>query len=391
MNKKLLMKSSLRSMSRNKLRTLFMSVGVMIGVATLIAGQSLGGGAEQQLKQRVDKVFSPGSIMLVSRTLSNSDVDAIEEQMDQVVASAARFGGGESEISYQGTNRKAAVFGHTVQGETVWNRGVIEGRFFTNRDMSKTARVALLGHRMAELLFGADSDPLDKEILIGSVPFSVIGVLEPAGIDPHGEDRDEDIYIPITTAMRRLNNTEYIGIAKLLVSDLEQMDDDVEQISEILREQHNIAAGEDEDFAIYSSKFVGRMVTKTNRVLNVYMVVAAGVVLLVAAIVIASIMLVVVHERVAEIGLRKALGATEQNIGFQFLTEVVSVTLVSGFLGVGLGLGAANLVSMFIGLPVVVTSNSVLLGLVAAVVVGIASGIAPARRAARLDPVEALR
>lgn len=391
MNRKLLLKSSLRSMSRNKLRTLFMSVGVMIGVATLIAGQSLGGGAEQQLKQRVDKVFSPGSIMLVSRTLTDSDVDAIEEQMEQVVASAARFGGGESEISYQGTNRKTAVFGHMVEGQTVWNRGVIEGRYFTGQDMSKTARVALLGHRLVELLFGADGDPLDKEILIGSVPFRIIGVLEPAGIDPHGEDRDEDIYIPITTAMRRLNNTEYIGIAKLLVSDLEQIDDDVEQISEILREQHNIAAGEDEDFAIYSSKFVGRMVVKTNRVLNVYMVAAAGVVLLVAAIVIASIMLVVVRERVAEIGLRKALGATEQNIGFQFLAEVVSVTLVSGLLGIGLGLGAANLVSMFTGLPVVVTTNSVLLGLVAAVLVGIASGIAPARKAARLDPVEALR
>lgn len=391
MNRKLLLKSSLLGMSRNKLRTLFMSIGVMIGVATLIAGQSLGGGAEQQLKQRVEKVFSPGSIMLVSRTLTNGDVDAIEEQMEQVVASAARFGGGESEISYQGINQKAAVFGHTVEGESVWNRGVIEGRFFSNRDMSKTARVALLGHRLAELLFGADGDPLDKEILIGSVPFRVIGVLEPAGIDPHGEDRDEDIYIPITTAMRRLNNTEYIGIAKLLVSDLEQIDDDVEQISEILNEQHNIAEGEDEDFAIYSSKFVGRMVVKTNRILNVYMVVAGSVVLLVAAIVIASIMLVVVRERVAEIGLRKALGATEQNIGFQFLTEVVAVTLLSGLLGIGLGMGVAKLVSLFIGLPVVVTASSVLLGVLAAVLVGIASGIAPARKAARLDPVEALR
>ncbi len=391
MNRKLLLQSSLRILLRNKLRTLFMSFGVMIGVGTLIASQSLGTGAELELKQRVNKMFSPGSIMLVSQTLSYDDIEAIEEQMDQVVASSPRFGGAESEISYQGTIRKAAVYGHTVEGESVWNRGVTEGRFFSSSDMTKTARVALIGHRMSELLFGTDGDPIDKDILIGSVQFRVIGILEPAGIDPHGEDRDEDIFVPITTAMRRLNNTEYVGIAKLVVSDHERVDDDAEQISAILREQHNIAAGEAEDFAIYTSKFAGRMVQKANQVLNVYMVAAATVVLLVAAIVIASIMLVVVRERVAEIGLRKALGATEQNISFQFLTEVVAVTVVSGVLGIGLGLGAANLVSMYIDMPVVVTAQSIFVGLLAALLVGIGSGIAPARKAARLDPVEALR
>ncbi len=391
MNTKLVLQGSLRSMVRNKLRTLFMSLGVMIGVGTLIAGQSLGAGAEKEIKQRVNKLFSPGSIMLVSRTLSYGDIEAIERQMDQVVASSPRFGGAESEISYQGINRKAAVYGHAVEGESVWNRSVAEGRFFNSSDMSRTARVALIGHRLSELLFGVDGDPVDQEILIGSVPFRIIGVLESAGIDPHGEDRDEDIFVPITTAMRRLNNTEYVGMAKLVVSDHERVDDDAEQISAILREQHNIVAGEDEDFAIYTSRFVGRMIEKANRVLNVYLAAAAAVVLLVAAIVIASIMLVVVRERVAEIGLRKALGATEQNIGFQFLTEVLAVTVVSGVLGIGLGLGAANLVSMHLNLPVVLTAQSVLLGLTAALLVGISSGIVPARKAARLDPVEALR
>jgi putative ABC transport system permease protein len=307
------------------------------------------------------------------------------------VASSPRFGGAEAEISYQGINRQAAVFGHTDKAEFVWNRGVSEGRFFTTGDLDKTARVALIGHRLAELLFDQGVDPIGEEIQIGSSPFRIIGILESAGIDPHGEDRDEDIFVPITTAMRRMSNTEYIGVAKLVVANLELVDEDADQMSAILRDQHNIAEGEKEDFAIYTSKFAGRMIQQANRVLNVYMTAAAVVVLLVAAIVIATIMLVVVRERVAEIGLRKALGATEKNIGFQFLAEAVVVTLISGVLGIGLGLGTASLVSGHIDMPVIVTTKSIVLCLVAAVTVGIVSGIVPARRAARLDPVEALR
>ena len=390
MNSKLLLKNSLRIMSRNKLRTFFMSIGVAVGVATLIAGQSLGTGASKQIGERMDKMFGPGTIYVFSSTLAYDDLEAIEDELEQVIATSPRFGGAESEISYQGVNRQAAVFGHSEKAEFVWNRSVIDGRFFTSNDIKKTARVALIGPRLAESMF-AEADPVGEEILIGSVPFRIIGVLEAIGTDPHGEDRDEDIYVPITTAMRRLNNAEYIGTAKIVVSNHQQVDEDAAQISEILRERHHIASGEKDDFATYTAKFAGQMISKANEVMNVYLLAAAGVVLLVAAVVIASIMLVVVRERVAEIGLRKAVGATEKNISFQFLVEAVGVTLASGILGVGLGLAAANIIARFIDVPVIVTSGSVTLGLLAAIVVGIVSGIVPARRAARLDPVEALR
>ena len=389
MNRKLLLKGSLRIMSRNKLRTLFMSIGVAVGVATLIAGQSLSTGANKQIGERVNKMFGPGTILIFSSTLAYGDLEAIEDQLEQVIATSPRFGGGESEISYQGVNRQAAVFGHSEKAEFVWNRGVINGRFFNSDDISSVARVALIGTRLAETLF-AGADPVDEEILIASVPFRIIGVLESVGIDPHGEDRDEDIFVPITTAMRRLDNAEYVGTAKIVVSNHERVDEDADRISEILRERHSIAAGEKDDFAIYTSKFAGRMILKANKVLNAYLLAAAGVILLVAAVVIASIMLVVVRERVAEIGLRKAVGATEENISFQFLTEAVAVTCASGVLGVGLGLLAANIISRFIDVPVIFSGGSIALGLGAAIIVGIASGILPARRASRLDPVEAL-
>jgi putative ABC transport system permease protein len=303
---------------------------------------------------------------------------------------APRFTVGETVISYQGLDQQAAVYGHTEQGEFVWNRNVTEGRFLSTNDLSSQARVALLGPNIAKTLF-ADQSPVNEEIMIASVPFRVIGLLEAVGIDPHGEDRDQDVFVPITTAMSRLTNTDDIGTAKIVVENMDRVDQDADQVAEILRRRHRIATGEPDDFAIYTSKFAGRMSLRASKVLNVYIFVAAAVVLLVAAGVISSIMLAVVQERIAEIGLRKAMGATERQIGLQFLFEAVAVTIVSGLAGIGLGLGAAGIISINIDVPVVITPDSIVLGLVAAVTVGIVSGILPALRAARLDPVDSLR
>jgi putative ABC transport system permease protein len=389
MNTKLLITGCLRMMLRFRMRTAFMSIGVALGVAVLIAGRSLGTGAEQQVNERIDLLFGPGTILLVSR-LSFEDMEAIETQVPSIVAFDPRLMVGELEISSGGINRKAAVMGGSEAGEYAWNRGVVEGRYITSEDVTSTARVALVGTKLAAALFG-DASPLGEEILIGKVPLRIVGVLEPVGMDPHGEDRDEDIVVPITTAMRRLRNLDYFNIGKLVVSNVEQVDEDADQIAEILRQRRQIAEDENDDFSIYTSKFAGQRIKEASQSINRYLIAAAIAVLLVAAVVISSIMLIMVRERVAEIGLRKALGATEQQIRIQFLAETAGVSLVSGILGVALGIASAYLIGSQIDLPVVLSQSSVGIALLAAVVVGIASGFIPAHRAAKLNPVEALK
>lgn len=389
MNWKLLITGSLRMMARFRMRTLFMSIGVALGVAVLIAGRSLGTGAEQQLNERIDLMFGPGTILIFSK-LDFDDMAVVDEQVDRVLSWDPRLMLGEIEVSNGGVNRQAAVFGQSERGDYVWNRGVVEGRYLSAEDLSSNARVAMIGTKMAVTLFG-DSSPLDEEILIGRVPFRIVGVLEPVGMDPHGEDRDEDVIVPVTTAMRRLQNTEYFNMAKLVVDNVDLVDEDADQISEILRQRHQLAEGEEDDFYIYTSKFAGRRIQEASRSINRYLMAAAIAVLLVAGVVISSIMLVTVRERVAEIGLRKALGATEQQIKAQFLAESAGVSLASGALGVLLGIAAAYVIGSQIDVPVVLSQASVGVAMLAAVAVGIASGFIPARRAAQLDPVEALK
>ncbi len=390
MNGTRMIQSSLRNLVRFKLRSFFMSIGVALGVATLIAGSSVGGGAAEKISAQIDRMFGPGTILIGSAELKLPDLEAVADEMDQVVAYAPRLSLSEMGIQYMGTSEQAAVSGFSANGEYVWNRSVIDGRYISERDVDRASRVALLGTKLKDALF-VDADAIGEELLIDGVPFEVVGILDPMGIDPHGDDRDMDVYVPITTAQRRLVNTDVIGNGKLVVSNVDLVDQDAEQVAAILRDRFEIAEGEPETFRIYTSKFAGKAAVKAKRMLGVYVMLAAVVVLLVAAVIISSIMLVVVRERIAEIGLRKALGATRRSIATLFLCESAIVSLVSGLVGIVLGLGVASLIAQRYDIPVNLTLPAVLIAVFASVLVGVLSGIIPARRAASLDPVEALR
>jgi len=216
-------------------------------------------------------------------------------------------------------------------------------------------------------------------------------VLEPAGVDPHGKARDDAVHVPITTLMRRLENVDTIGYAKLIISSTDELDATVDRIAEILQTRHALAVDEPDDFAIYTPVQVQRMIKEASRVLTVYLPATSGIALLVAGIVIANIMLIGVRERIAEIGLRKAVGATNRQINGQFLLESLAVTAISGALGVGIGAAVLAAVANTMSPETRITPDSIVLGLVAALVTGMLAGFLPARRAALQEPVDALR
>jgi len=390
MNWKLLISSSLRNLTRFKLRSFFMSIGIVLGVATLIVGNTLGGGAAQKIGDQINQMFGPGTIFIASSELKYPDLQAVTDEFDQVIAASPRMMMGESEISAAGTSAQAGVAGYSDNAEYVWNRGVTDGRFFDKRDIERDARVALIGNKLEIELFG-EGGGIGEEIMIASVPFEVVGILVPIGIDPHGEDRDMEVYVPYTTAQRRLANTDLVGMGKFVVSNADLVDEDAEEIATFLRKRFKIAEGERDTFQLYTSKFADVAADKAKRMLNVYILLAAVVVLLVAAVVIASIMLVVVRERIAEVGLRKAVGATEKSIATQFLWEATTISVISGMLGIVVGFAISAVIANVYGVEMQLKPLGLLVAIGAATLVGIVSGILPARRAARLDPIEALR
>jgi putative ABC transport system permease protein len=392
-------------MGRYKMRTFFMMVGIIIGITALTLILSVGKGTEKKVMDNIETMFSANSILIsaVSGQMRGGphsggpttmftvdDLDVLQEEIsnidlwDTLQVLPAR------EVKYLENSDNIRVIGHSERADRVWNIGVTRGELFDSDAVLTSARVALIGTHAVDTLFG-ETDPIGEQIRIGNVPFRIIGILKERGVDLHGWDRDNEILVPYTTALRRLMNIDYIQTAKLLVKDHRKMERTVERITVILRERHALAENVPDDFSIFTPVLVQEMVSSANRIFNLFLPLIAGISLLVGGVIVANLMLISVSERNSEIGLRKAVGARSKDIQLQFLTETTFITLMGGLIGIVLGLAGTQLVSAVMELPVTLSWQALALGVIFSTLVGLIAGIFPARRAASLQPVESLR
>ncbi len=386
------------------MRSFLMMVGVVIGIAALTMIMSLGLGAQQRVTERVQK-FGRASMMVragagremgrptgsqPTTTLTPEDARAIKREIGGIADVAPFVVKGQTEVVYQDKSTTTGVFGVTPSWAWVWDWDAAHGDFISDEDMDGLSRVCVLGPTVRTELFGS-LNPVGEQIRIGSVLFEVIGISQLKGTSPAGGDMDNRIFVPLTTMMRRVANVDHISAIKISLSSATDMDKTVTDIQSLLRERHQIAPGIPDDFTITTPTEVTKMAEKVSGTFNIFLVLVAGISLIAGGVVVANIMLISVNERRKEIGLRKALGARYRDISRQFLYEATAITLTGGMIGVILGTAGAKILELVTEIPAAISWESVALGVVLSSLVGIIAGLQPARKAAVLQPIEAMR
>lgn len=391
-------------LSRNRLRTFLMMVGIVVGITALTIVVSAGLGAQKRVMERVKK-FGLSSLMVSAGggmergrtagmtpavTLKLADAEALEREVPNIGQAAPFARLSQADISWSGQSSTAGVFGVTPAWAPVWDWDVVEGDFITDEDLSTLARVAILGPTARRDLFG-DANPLGETIQIGGSPFLVKGIMQPKGTSPGGGDMDNRVYVPLSTLMRRLANVDHLNGVKLRLRSGEEIDRTASAVRTLLRERHRLAAGLPDDFTVTTPTEVTQMAGKVAGTFNIFLVLVAAISLIAGGVVVANIMLISVNDRRREIGLRKAVGARSADILQQFLLEATAVTVTGGLVGILIGAVGARIVQWVTSTPAALSWESVVVGVVSSAVVGVVAGVQPARRAARLTPVDALR
>ena len=399
---------ALRALRVNRMRSALTMLGIIIGVAAVIAMVGVGAGATKRIQDQIQSIGSnlimvmPGSVSTngvrlgagAVASLTQDDSKAIAAECPSVALSVPTVRGGV-QVVYGNNNWATNAQGVTPDYMTVRDYTMLSGQFFTTQDVDAAAKVAVLGETVAENLFG-DSDPTGQVVIIKNVPFTVAGVLTPKGQSPTGQDQDDVILLPISTAMQKVlganrANAQAVGSLTVQAISPQAMDSAIEEMEALLRERHRILPGLEDDFTIRNLTEVFQAQETSAQVMSILLGAIASVSLIVGGIGIMNIMLVSVTERTREIGLRQAVGAKTGDILLQFLVEAVTLSLLGGIVGIAVGLAASLLISHFAKWSTAVSPLSILLAFLFSALVGVFFGYYPARKAAFMDPIEALR
>ena len=399
-----LIKISLKALVNNKFRALLTMLGIIIGVASVIAMLAIGQGSRQSIQDQISKmgsnmlIIQPGSGMYRgarmassgAQTLVLADYEAIKKDCPDISA-VSPLVNATGQAIYGASNWPVSMQGVNTEYPMIRKIDIAEGRMFSERDIRTSAKVCLLGKTVIDNLFGEGDDPVGLTIRYNKIPFKVIGTLAPKGENAMGQDQDNLILAPYTTVQKRLLGITYLNEIFASARSEGVTNQARTELETVMRQQHKLKASDEDDFNVRSQEEILSMFSSTSNILTTLLAVIASISLLVGGIGIMNIMFVSVTERTREIGLRMAVGARGMDILIQFLIEAVLISVIGGLLGVLLGVGSSFIIKDTLNWPVIITTFSIVLSFVVCTVTGVFFGWYPAKKAADLDPIDAIR
>ena len=399
-----LFKIAFKAIANNKLRTFLTMLGIIIGVASVITMLAIGQGSKQSIQSQISKMGS-NMIMIMPgaerrggvrmggsdmQTLKISDYNTLKQECTYLAAISPSVSS-SGQFIFGGNNYSSSISGVSQDYLTIRQLEVEDGDMFDDTDIAQSAKVCIIGKTIADNLFTNGENPVGQIIRFRNMPFTVIGVLKSKGYNTMGQDQDDVVLAPYTTVMKRILSVNYLSMIYASAINEGDTDQAIDEITEILRTNHKLQDGKADNFNVRSQEELSSMMTSTTTSMTILLACVAGISLIVGGIGIMNIMYVSVTERTKEIGLRMSVGARGVDILTQFLIEAVMISITGGIIGVLLGVGAAYGVKMFAGWPIAIQPMSVILSFAVCSITGIFFGWYPAKKAANLDPIEAIR
>ncbi len=404
MNYRNLFRIAFRAIANNKMRAFLTMLGVIIGVAAVIAMLAIGQGSKRSIRASIEEMGSnmimihPGGERMGGVRLSSSDMQSLKLEDYQAIVNQNTYldkitptVNSSGQLIYGGNNTPSTVYGVNEQYLDIRRYAIGSGEMFSESDIKRAAKVCVVGQTVVDNLFTKGEDPLGKTIRFNSIPFRIIGVLESKGYNSMGQDQDDLILAPYTTVQKRILAITYIQGITASAIDESQTQQAIDEISDILRTNHKLRATDEDDFTVRSTQEMSEMMTSTMDMMTILLACIASISLVVGGIGIMNIMYVSVTERTREIGLRMSIGAKGRHILWQFLIEAVIISVTGGIIGVLFGIGASMAINLILKWPIYVQPASVLLSFAVCTLTGIFFGWYPARKASRLNPIDALR